>query len=152
VEGPPTKVCNAASVTNCLISDGCKIEGHAERSILSPGVQLHEGATVRDSIIMDNTVIGRDSIIDNCILDKEVLVGPGCRIGTGDDYQINRSNPNVLHTGLTITGKRAVIPGGSRIGRNCIIYDNVAENDFPAARIASGETIKPKRRPIRIRA
>lgn len=151
-EGPPTKVCNSATVTNCLISDGCKIEGNVEHSILSPGVQIHEGATVRDSIIMNDTVIGRDSVIDNSILDKEVLVEPQCHVGTGDDYRINKSYPNVLSTGLTIVGKGAVIPTGSRIGRNCIIYDNVAEGDFPSTEIPSGETIKPKRKPIRIRA
>jgi glucose-1-phosphate adenylyltransferase len=151
-EGAPTKVCNAANVTNCLISDGCKIEGNVERSILSPGVQIQEGAIVRDSIIMNNTVIGRDSVIDNSILDKEVLVEPQCHIGTGDDYHINKSNPKVLSTGVTIVGKGAVIPSGTKIGRNCIIYDNVAEGDFPDSEIASGETIKPKRKPIRIRA
>jgi glucose-1-phosphate adenylyltransferase len=151
-EGPPTKVCNAATVTNCLISDSCKIEGHVERSILSPGVQVHEGAIVRDSIVMNDTVVGRDSVIDNSILDKEILVEPQCHIGTGDDYHINKSNPSVLSTGLTIVGKGAVIPSGSRIGRNCIIFDNVAEGDFPDSNVASGETIKPKRKPIRIRA
>ena len=151
-EGAPTKVCNAATVTNCLISEGCKIEGHVERSVLSPGVQVSEGAIVRDSIVMNDTVIGRDSVIDNCILDKEVLVEPQCHVGTGDDYHINKSNPNVLTTGLTIVGKGAIIPSGVRIGRNCIIYDNVAEGDFPDSNIASGETIKPKRKPIRIRA
>ena len=151
-EGPPTKVCNSATVTNCLISEGCKIEGHVERSILSPGVQVSEGAIVRDSIIMNDTVIGRDSVIDNCTLDKEVMVESQCHVGTGDDYHINKSNPNVLTTGLTIVGKGAVIPSGVRIGRNCIIYDNVAEGDFPDSNIASGETIKPKRKPIRIRA
>jgi glucose-1-phosphate adenylyltransferase len=151
-EGPPTKVCNTASVTNCLISDGCKIEGQVERSILSPGVEIQEGAIVRDSIIMNDTVVGRDSVINSSILDKEVFVQPQCHIGTGNDYHINRGNPNVLKTGLTIVGKGAVIPPGTKIGRNCIIYDSVTEGDFLTSEIASGETIKPKRKPIRIRA
>jgi glucose-1-phosphate adenylyltransferase len=151
-EGPPTKVCNAATVTNCLISEGCKIEGHVERSVLSPGVQVQEGAIIRDSIIMNDTVVSRDSVIDNSILDKEVLIEPQCQIGTGDDYRINRSNPNVLSTGLTVVGKGTVIPPGIKIGRNCIIYDNVTEGDFPDKEIPSGETIKPKHKPIRIKA
>jgi glucose-1-phosphate adenylyltransferase len=151
-ECAPTKICNDATVTNCLLSGGCKIEGQVERSILSPGVQVSEGAIVRDSIIMDNTVIGQESIIDSAILDKEVLVSPRCHIGMGDDYRANKTNPNVVGTGLTIIGKSTLIPPGQKIGRNCIIYDNVAEGDFTGPEIASGETIKPKRKPIRIKA
>ncbi len=150
-ESPPTKICYTASVTNCLLSSGCKIEGHVERSILSPGVHVAENATIKDSIIMDDTKIGQDSIIDHSILDKEVVVEPGCHIGYGDDYHVNRINPKVLSTGLTIVGKRTVIPSGYKIGRNCIIYDNVSENDFPTSEVPSGETIKPKRKPVFIK-
>ncbi|MCK4863082.1 MAG: NTP transferase domain-containing protein [Dehalococcoidales bacterium] len=151
-EIPPTKVGDNATVTNCLLSGGCKIEGHIERSIISPGVQVAEGAIVKDSIIMDNTVIGRNSIIDRSILDKEIIIEADCHIGFGDDYRINRTNPKVLNTGLSIIGKRTVIPSSHKIGRNCIIYDNVVEGDFPEPEVKSGETIKPKRKPIRIKA
>jgi glucose-1-phosphate adenylyltransferase len=151
-ESPPTKICYTATVTNCLLSSGCKIEGHIERSILSPGVQVAENAIVKDSIIMDDSKIGRDSLIDHAIIDKEVIVEPGCHIGSGNDYHVNRNSPKVLSTGLTIIGKRTVIPAGHKIGRNCIIYDNVAEGDFLNSEIPSGETIKPKRKPIRIKA
>ena len=151
VEGPPTKICGTATVTNCLLSSGCKIEGHVERSILSPGVQVAEGAIIRDSIVMDDTEIGPESIIDHSILDKEVIVEPACHVGIGDDYHVNRSSPKLLNTGLTIIGKRTVIPTGYKIGRNCIIYDSVVEGDFPDSEVQSGETIKPKRKPIRIK-
>jgi len=152
LECPPTKICKSATVTNCLLSGGCKIEGHVEHSILSPGAQVAEGAVVKDSIIMDYTEIGRDSIVDRSILDKEVVVEAGCHIGFGNDFRINRNYPRVLNTGLTIVGKQAMIPYGTRLGRNCIIYDNVAGADFPSSKIQSGDTVKPKRKPIRIKA
>jgi glucose-1-phosphate adenylyltransferase len=151
VEVPPTKICNEANVTDCLLSAGCKIEGLVERSILSPGVQVATGAIVRDSIIMDDTEIGEGSVVDHAILDKEVVIEAGCRIGFGNNNRVNRDNPKILSSGLTIIGKRAVIPSGYRIGRNCIIYDNVAEDDFPENVVQSGDTIKPKRRPVRIK-
>jgi glucose-1-phosphate adenylyltransferase len=151
-EYPPTKICNTAAVSDCLVSSGCIIEGHVEHSILSAGARVAEGAVVKDSIIMDGTEVGRDSVIDRSILDKGVVVKAGCHIGFGKDFRINRSNPKVLNTGLTIVGKQAVIPYGAKIGRNCIIYDNVAEVDFPGPEVQSGETIRPKRKPIRIQA
>jgi glucose-1-phosphate adenylyltransferase len=152
MEYAPTKICDSATVTNCLLSAGCKIEGEVERSILSPGVTVARGAVVRDSIIMDGTEIGADSVIDRSIIDKEVLVGPDCRVGYGSDLHINRENPKVLGSGLTIVGKRAVIPSGCKVGRNCIVYDNVAEDDFAGKTVPSGETVKPRHKPIRIKA
>jgi len=148
-EGPPTKIGDSATVTNCLLSSGCKIEGNVEHSILSPGVQVAAGAVVKDSIIMDDTYIGRNSIIDHAILDKNVTIEPDCHIGFGDDYRANHLNPTILSSGLTIIGKRTVIPADYKIGRNCIIYSNVAANGLPASEIKSGETIKPKRRSVR---
>jgi len=145
IASPPTKVGDNATVTNCLLSGGCKIEGHLEHSILSPGVQVAEGAIVKDSIIMNNTHIGRNCIIDHSILDKEVTIEPNSRIGFGDDYRINRLYPDILKTGLTIIGKRTIIPADYKIGRNCIIYDSVSEGDLPESELKSGETVKSKR-------
>jgi glucose-1-phosphate adenylyltransferase len=150
-EFPPTKICNTARISNCLVSIGCIIEGHVEHSVLSPGVRVAEGAVVKDSIIMDGTEVGRNSVIDRSILDKEAVVGDDCHVGFGDDLRINRSNPKVLNTGLSIIGKRAVIPSGYKIGRNCIIYDNAVEGDFHSPEVSSGETVRPKRKPIRIK-
>jgi glucose-1-phosphate adenylyltransferase len=151
-EGPPTKVGDNATVTNCLLSSGCKIEGHLEHSIISPGVQVAIGAIVKDSIIMDDTYIGKNSVIDRAILDKNVTIEPDGNIGCGDDYSVNRLNPEILSSGLTIIGKRAVIPAGYKIGRNCIIYDNVVEADLPTAEVRSGETVKPKRKSTHTKA
>lgn len=150
-EVAPTKIGDNATVSNCLISGGCRIDGHIEHSIISPGVYVAEGALVKDSIIMNDTQIGPNSFVDRCILDKEIILQPEACIGFGDDYQINRINPTVLNTGLTIVGKRAVIPSGQKIGHNCIIYDNVTDTDFAHTELKSGETIKPKHKPTRIK-
>jgi len=146
-ERSPTLVYGTARVVNSLLCNGCIIQGRVENSILSSGVMVAEGAVVKDSIIMSDTVIGQDSVIDRSILDKEVSVESGCYIGFGDDFQANRKSPKVLNTGLTLVGKRAGIPRETKIGRNCIIYSNVVESDFPNPEIQSGQTIRPKKRP-----
>lgn len=150
-EGPPTKVGDSATVTNCLLSSGCKIEGRIEHSVISPGVQVAVGAVVKDSIIMGDSYLGRNSVIDHAILDKNVTIEPDCHIGYGDDYHSNRLNPTILTSGLTIIGKRAVIPAGYKIGRNCIIYANVTPKELPKSRVKSGETIKPTRKVVPVK-
>ncbi len=141
---PPAMV--SERVIGSLLSHGCVIRGRVEHSILSPGVQVAEGAIVKDSIIMSDSIIGPDSIIDYAILDKEVVVEAGCHIGFGDNFQANHKNPAVLNAGLTVVGKRAQIPAGIKIGRNCVIFSNAFKGDFPGNEIQSGETVKSKRR------
>jgi len=145
---PPAFASETANVINSLISNGCVVEGRVEHSILSPGVKVAEGAVVKDSIILSDTLVGPHSIIDYSILDKEVVVGAGCHLGCGDNFQINRREPKVANTGITLVGKRAKVPPGVKMGRNCITYYGVTEDDFPGPEIQSGETIRPRRRGV----
>ncbi|MDP7285745.1 MAG: glucose-1-phosphate adenylyltransferase subunit GlgD [Dehalococcoidales bacterium] len=142
---PPAILSQRSDVLNSMISNGCIIEGRVEHSVLSPGVRVAENAVVKSSIIMHDTIIGRDSVIDYSILDKETAIDVGCHIGFGDDFQVNREEPDILNTGITIVGKDAKIPAGTTIGRNCTIFSNVTEKDFPKPLVPSGETIKAKR-------
>ena len=132
----------AARVGRSLISHGCTVYGTVQRSVLSPGVVVGSGASVRDSILMTDTVIGADAVIDRSILDKEVWVGRGAIVGYGDQNVVNKLEPQRLTTGITIVGKRAHIPAGLNIGRNCMIDAGVTEADFGGATvIASGESV-----------
>lgn len=146
VESPPAIISEVANVGNSLISNGCIIEGNVEHSVLSPGVIVAEGAVVRNSIIMADSSVGSHSVIDFTILDKEVVVEAGCHLGFGDDLRVNRKEPKVLNTGITIVGKRARIPPGTKIGRNCIIYAGVGEEGFPTDEVKSGEVVRSKRK------
>ncbi|MFC2065772.1 glucose-1-phosphate adenylyltransferase subunit GlgD [Chloroflexota bacterium] len=146
VEGAPTMVFQSGDVIKSLISNGCAIEGRVERSVLSPGVRIAEGAVVKDSVILSDSIIGKNSVIDHSIIDKEVVIESDCCIGFGDDFRVNRREPKVLNYGITIVGKRAKIRSGVKIGRNCVIYGGVGEDDFPHSEIQSGETIRPRRR------
>lgn len=147
---PPAIICQRGDVINSMISNGCVIEGRVEHSVLSPGVRVAPNALVRYSIIMNDTVIGRESVINYSILDKEIIVEPNCYIGLGDDFQVNREEPRVLNSGITIIGKGAKIPEGVKIGRNCAIDCNVMDKDFRGSVVQSGETVKAKRhRPVR---
>lgn len=140
-ERPPAKLLGNAVVQNSLISHGCFIRGTVEHSILSPGVVVREGAVVRDSVIMTDTVIGEGTVIDRCIIDKEVLVGPGSQLGVGDDDTPNWLEPDRLNTGLTLVGRTAHIPGGVTAGRNVLIAPDVREQHFTSTAIASGDSV-----------
>ena len=141
-ERAPALIGAEARVTRSMVSHGCVIHGTVEHSILSPGVRVEAGAVVRDSIVMFDTVVGAGATVDRAILDKDCVVGPGSRVGDGDDLRPNRREPERLFAGITLVGKRAQIPGGIVIGRNCRIDPTVEASDFGRRRtIRSGETV-----------
>ena len=63
-----------AIVKNSLISDGCVIEGVVENSILFRGVKVEKGAVVKNSVIMQDNIIGANTSLDCVITDKNVVV------------------------------------------------------------------------------
>ncbi len=143
-ERPPAHIRSGAQVSNSLISHGCVIKGRVERSVLSPGVVVEEGAMVQDSIILFDTMIGAGGVIDRAILDKEVIVGENCLIGYGDDMTPNKLEPTRLNTGITLVGKRAHLPNNLKVGRNCKIGTDLRPEDFSTDILASGETVEDR--------
>jgi glucose-1-phosphate adenylyltransferase len=141
-ERPPAHVHDGCQVTQSLISHGCIVKGRVERSILSPGVIVEEGAEVRDSIVLFDTVIGAGSVIDRAILDKEVVIGRDCHIGHGDDMTPNKDEPDNLNTGITLVGKRTRLPDNLTVGRNCKIAADLRPQDFTVDALASGDSIE----------
>jgi len=140
-ERPPVKLGPQAHVINSLISNGCVIRGHVERSVLSPGVYVSPGAVVRESVIINDTWIGPGAIIERAIIDENVVIGPGTYLGYGEDMTPNKEMPDKLNTGINVVGAGAQVPGGLRIGRNVLIHSDRQESDFPGAEIGSGETV-----------
>jgi glucose-1-phosphate adenylyltransferase len=146
-ERPPARIGPTASVHRSLVSHGCIIAGTVERSILSPGVRVDPGAIVRDSVIMFDTVVRAGAVVDMAIVDKEVSIGPNAIVGTGADLDTpNEKEPTRLNTGITLVGKRAIIPAGVRIGRNVRIAGDVRPSDFVGRSVRSGGSVEQRAR------
>lgn len=94
--------------TDALVSEGCIISGGTvNRSVLSPRVRVNSWAQVTDSILMENVEIGRHSIIKRAIIDKNVTIPPGTKIGV--DLDADRRRFHVTDSGLV------VIPKGTKV-------------------------------------
>ncbi len=149
-ERAPAKIGPTAQVHRSLVSHGCVINGTVVNSILSPGVRVDVGAVVRDSIVMFDSIVRSGAVVDRSILDKEVVVGQGAIVGDGGDFDTpNRNEPGRLNTGITVVGKRSVIPRATRIGRNVRIGGDVRTADYTGKVVRSGDSVERKtpRRP-----
>jgi glucose-1-phosphate adenylyltransferase len=65
-----------ASSKNCLVADGCFIEGVIENCILFRGVKVGNGARVKNAVVMQDTVIGEGAELSYVISDKNVEISP----------------------------------------------------------------------------
>lgn len=138
-ERPPVRVHREAVISDSLISNGCIIEGTVINSVLSPGVFVGRGSIIKDSVILNDTHIGSDCEIINCILDKKVKVGKNVKLGFGDDFTPNQDRPDILSSGITVLEKHVSIPDGTTIGKNCRIFRT---GEITDSNIKSGSTIK----------
>ncbi len=73
----PTYYSSGSSVKNSLLADGCVIEGTVENSILFRGVRVGPNCTVKDCILMQDTVVGEGAYLKSVISDKNVMIRGG---------------------------------------------------------------------------
>ena len=131
-EFQPLKVGSQAKIQDCLIYNGCVIEGEVERSIIFPGVHIKKGAVVKDSILFFNNVVGHDSHIEKVISDVNVTMGNGVHIGNGG---------GVGGENVTTLGWNNFFPDKIVIGADCTIYPHIELSKL-ARHIANGEVVR----------
>ena len=139
---PPVKVGENAKISTSLISNGCKIDGIVEESVLSPGVVVGKGSIVKHSVILNDVVIGDNCKIEDTIIDKNTVIGDNSVIGTGNDMTPNKDNPKVISSGLNVIGKKLILPAGLVVERNVRIFSSTDPKEIKVKHIPSGETLK----------
>ena len=92
----PTYYGEDCEIEDCLIADGCMLNGEVEESILFREVTIEKDAEVENCIVMNETVVGEGAELKYVILDKNVTVTPGAKIiGT-------KKNPIIIKRGETV--------------------------------------------------
>ena len=113
----------SGEVRHSIISPGCVIKGKVEDSVLSPGVWIGEQAVIKRSVLMNNTFVGKHSVVNKCVLDECVSVKQFSYLGFG-------TSPLWEDWDITVVGRDAVIPAFTSVGRNCKVLPNVGPADF----------------------
>lgn len=113
---PPAKFIHSEEgrvghAADSVISPGVIVSGATVTgSVLSPGVRLHSWSNVSDSILLDHVIVQRHAQIHRAILDKNVVVEEGARIGIDREADIARGF-TVTESGITVVSKGTVVKG-----------------------------------------
>ncbi|MBR6729212.1 MAG: glucose-1-phosphate adenylyltransferase subunit GlgD [Clostridia bacterium] len=84
----PTRYEVGSTVKNSLIADGCVILGEVENSVLFRGVKVGKGACVKNSVLMQETEIEENVVLDYVIADKDVTVSKDRLLMGAPEHQI----------------------------------------------------------------
>ena len=76
---------NNSFVERTIIGEGSEIYGKVYNSVIGCDVTIGEGSVVRDSIIMNGTVIGHGCELTKVIAAENVTIADNVTIGRGDD-------------------------------------------------------------------
>ena len=90
-------VCNGAIVSG----------GHVRRSVVSPGVRIESGADVDGAVLMHNVVVGPDAVVRNAIVDKNVVIPAGMRIGV--DPVADAERWTTSRNGIVVIKKNSIL-------------------------------------------
>ena len=100
---PPHYTGMNCKIENSMVSEGCIIDGEIDFSVLFAGVKVEEGASVRYSIIMPNTVIKKGAVVEYAIVGEDCVIGAECEVGKPPEALEDKDNWGVAVIGHQVT-------------------------------------------------
>ena len=84
----PTLYFDNAHVADSIVSDGCRIYGNIEKSIIFRSVTVSKNTTIKNCVIMQDVHISENCYLENVILDKNSFVRPGVKLVGHHDFPV----------------------------------------------------------------
>ena len=92
-----------------MVCAGVIVSGAVIRkSVISPGVHVHSRAIIEGSVLLNGVDVGEDAVVRNAIVDKNVVIEDGARLGV--DLELDRKRFVVSAGGIVVVGKGERVP------------------------------------------
>lgn len=137
---PPQYISSDSVVERSIIGEGTTVLGKVYNSVIGCGITIGEGTVVRDSIIMNRTVIGKNCELYKAIVAEDVVIGDSVRLGIGEEAE-NETDPQIYNHGIVTIGEKSIIPDHLTVGKNSVIFGRMSTADFEDNYLASGKTL-----------
>ena len=117
---PPQYIGANAHVENSMITEGSVVVGTVDFSIISSGVTIEEGASVKYSIVMPGTTIKKGAVVEYAIIGEDCVIEPDAVIGMSPEMVPNRDD-----WGIAVLGHNITVSSGKRVLPKEIISENL---------------------------
>jgi glucose-1-phosphate adenylyltransferase len=95
-------------VVNSLVHSGVIVKGgNVDTSVLSTGSYVGPNADLERVVLLDNVQVGEGAVLRNCVIDKNVRIPPGTRIGVNAEEDVERFTMSA--GGVAVVPKNSVI-------------------------------------------
>ena len=110
-------------------------------SIMKPRltVTIGKDTVVRDSIIMNETVIGDGCTLDKAIIAENAKLGDRVVLGAGEEVE-NETDPSIYSHGIVTIDEWSEIPDNITIGKNSMVSGITEASDYENGKLDSGKT------------
>lgn len=137
---PPQFIAENSVIEKSIIGEGSDIYGQVFNSVIGCGVTVEEGTVIRDSIIMDETHIGKNCELNKAIVAEGVDIRNYVKLGVGEEVP-NETDPHIYNNGMVTIGEKSIIPEGISVGKNTVIFGVTSPEDYADSSLASGRTL-----------
>jgi glucose-1-phosphate adenylyltransferase len=105
---PPAKFVEGGNAHESMVGAGSIISGgHVRTSVIASNVIVETASYVEGSVLMPGVRIGRNAVVRNAILDKNVVIPQNAQIGV--DLEHDRLKYTVSPGGIVVIGKGALV-------------------------------------------
>ena len=111
---PPHFAGEGSEIVHSIISEGCEIYGHVEKSVLSPSVKVGARARILNSVLMPGAVVEDGAVVEYAIVGEKTVIHRNAHVGSAPD--------NSDKWGIATCGPNVEIKEGAVVSAGAMIY------------------------------
>ena len=118
---PSHYISETANVINSVMTDGCKVYGHLENSVIAASAVIEEGATVIDSVLMPGARVKAGAHVEKAIIGIHSVVGENAIMKP--DFEEGRDDykDKLCSHGISVLQSNSELAAGAKINGNAML-------------------------------
>ncbi len=127
------------SVKNSALTDGCRIHGVVDHSVLSESVIVEKGAVVKDCVLLPGVIVKEGAHIERCIVDFGTVIGKNVKAGPNVEGETAYTNHKICSQGISVFERGLIIKDDAVIPANSMIDSDI---DVPEEESVIADTFR----------
>ena len=84
----PQSIGDTAKIKNAFVTQGARVDGEVDHSVIFTNAFVKEGAKVYDTVLMNDVVVGKNAKLIRCLVADGTKIPEGMKFGSKDSKEI----------------------------------------------------------------